>query len=348
LYMRDEDVAEWAEAKWILPLDKMPGAAGLDKDEYGFVHEQTHYKGQRFGTIYYVGPQVHMYNQEHFKQGGVKQPAETYTELREIGLTLKRQGVVEFPMWGTPSEGLLEVAYLASGKRFFDPQLNPHFGDDPLFREIVDWHYTAYAGDRIFGRQEGVQDAFANGLSTFAWSSFYALKQRNGYSLGGRGEKAGAAAGQLMNAVNPSFVNGKTGTLSVVRQYAVAAHSQHPQEAWRLINFLGGKDKQGQYYTAKRWWLLAGLGYGYKPLVNDADIKADTAKWGDLAAYHKVMLASHPRPGIAGPWSTLWRKEFRAVIKEVMQGKIAVLDGIGQAVTIWNTMRDEFRRTHGQ
>lgn len=105
--------------------------------------------------------------------------------------------------------------------------------------------------------------------------------------------------------------------------------------------FLGGKDKNGQYFGAKRWWMLSGLGYGYKPLTDDAEIKADAAKWGDLARYQKVMLASQPRPGVLGSWSSQWRTEFTAVIKDVMQGKITVKDGVEQGVAIWNNMRDE-------
>lgn len=132
-YMRDEDVAEWAEAKWIRPLNDMPGAKDLDKDEYPFVHEQAHYKGKRTGTIYYVGPQIFMYNTEHLKKAGIKAVPATHVDLREVALTLKRQGIAEFPLWGIPSEGLLEVAYTASGKKFFDDQLNPLFGKDPLF-----------------------------------------------------------------------------------------------------------------------------------------------------------------------------------------------------------------------
>src|SRR6266542_3705623 len=33
VYLRDEDVAEWAEAKWTRPLDDMPGSKDLEKDE---------------------------------------------------------------------------------------------------------------------------------------------------------------------------------------------------------------------------------------------------------------------------------------------------------------------------
>jgi len=348
VYLRDEDVAEWAEAKWIRPLDDMPGSKDLEKDEYPFVREQTHYKGKRYGTIYYVGPQVYMYNKEHLREAGESKPPETYDALRDLALSLKRQRVAEFPFWGAPSESLVEVAYQASGKRFFDSQLNALFGKDILFRDIVEWHYRSYAGDQVFGTKDGVQDAHDNGFSTFAWGSFYDLKRKNGFALGGRGEKWGDAAGQLINGVNPSFVKGQTGGPGVVRQYAVAASSKHPREAWRLIAYLGGKDKNGQYATAKNWWMLAGLGYGYKPLSEDPEIKADAAKWGDLAAYQKVLLAAQPRAGIEGPWSTLWRKEFEASIKVAMQGKITAKESIEQGVTVWNTMRDDFRRTHGQ
>ena len=65
-----------------------------------------------------------------------------------------------------------------------------------------------------------------------------------------------------------------------------------------------------------------------------------------LAAYQAVLLTSQPRAGIEGPWSTLWRTQFADVIKNVMQGKLTAKDGIDQGVTIWSTMRDDFRRTH--
>ncbi|NCA14727.1 MAG: hypothetical protein EBS89_11455, partial [Proteobacteria bacterium] len=93
MYMRDEDAAEWAEAKWVLALDGFPGAAELDKDEYPFVSEQTHYKGKKYGTIYYIGPQVAMYNQEHLKAIGAKAPPATFDEYREQAVQIKRQKV---------------------------------------------------------------------------------------------------------------------------------------------------------------------------------------------------------------------------------------------------------------
>ncbi len=347
LYMRDEDVAEWAEAKWVLALDKMPGAKELDKDEYPFVHEQTHYRGKRYGTIYYIGLQVLLYNREHLRQVGASAPPATYDRLREVGLQLKRQGVAEFPVWGAPGEGLLEVAYLASGKRMFDAENAPLFGKDPLFKEVMEWHVRAYQGDKIFGSKPDVAAPFENGLSSFTWTSFYDLKRLNGQASGAvAGRAGGGAAGQLANAVNPSFVAGKTGGSGICRQYAVAANSKHPLESWQLIAFLGGKDGAGQYSVAKRWWLEQGLWFGYKPLEQDPEVRRSADGWGDLAAAAKVVQAAAPRPGITAPWADLWRTEFTAAIKDVMDGKLAAKDGIERGVQLWEQGRAEFERVH--
>ena len=118
MYMRDEDAAEWAEAKWALPLDNMPGAKDLTKDEYPFITEQTNYKGKKYGTIYYVGPRIAFYNKEHLKQAGFSRPPATWDEFRQQAVQIKRQRIngVEFPRYGAPGEGDLENWYLASGQ----------------------------------------------------------------------------------------------------------------------------------------------------------------------------------------------------------------------------------------
>src|SRR5918911_754151 len=153
MYLRDEDAAEWAEATWILALDKFPGAKDLTRDEYPFVTEQTNYKGKKYGTIYYVGPQIALYNKEHVRQAGFTKPPATFDELRTQANQIKRQKVngVEFPLWGAPGGGLLENLYLASGKRMFDDDLQPTFGKDVLFKDMVDRLYESYTGDKIFG-----------------------------------------------------------------------------------------------------------------------------------------------------------------------------------------------------
>jgi multiple sugar transport system substrate-binding protein len=354
MYLRDEDAAEWAEAKWVLPLDNMPGAKELDRDEYPFVAEQTHYKGKKYGTIYYVGPQIAFYNKEHLKQAGFEKTPATFDDFRLQSMQIKRQRIngVEFPRYGAPSEGELENWYLASGKRMFDDDLQPIFGRDTLFKDILERLYQAYTGDQIYGLDPGGATAFDNGKATFNWGSFYDLKRLNGMaqatgSQSGGAIAGGAAAGQLLNYVNPSFVAGKTGTQAICRQYAVFGGTKYPLESWKLISFLGGKDAAGKYTVAKRWWVEQGLNFGYKSMGDDPEVRKFVEAWGDLDAYNKVMLNASPRPGIKGPWSSLWRTEFTTVVNDVMAGKMAAKDGVERGVQLWNQMRSDFQQQRG-
>ncbi|MDQ3702392.1 MAG: ABC transporter substrate-binding protein, partial [Chloroflexota bacterium] len=320
-----------------------------------FITEQTNYKGKKYGTIYYVGPSVAFYNKEHLKQAGFTKPPATWDEFRTQATQIKRQRIngVEFPRYGVPGEGELENWYLASGKRMFDEDMQPIFGKDALFKDIIDKMYQAYTGDQIYGLDGGGPTAFDNGKATFNWGSFYDLKRLNGLaqatgSQSGGSSVGGSAAGQLMNFVNPSFAAGKTGTQAICRQYAIFAGTKFPQEAWKLIYFLGGKDAAGKYSVAKRWWTEQGLNFGYKSMAEDPEIKKFVEAWGDLDAYNKVMVSASPRPGVKAPWSALWRTDFTKTVTEVMEGKLTSKDAVERGVQTWTQMRQDFDRTKGK
>jgi hypothetical protein len=154
--------------------------------------------------------------------------------------------VVEFPVWGAPGEGLLEVAYRAGGRRIFDSSNTPRFGGDPVFEEIVEWHAQAYRGDQFFGSTADVQAPFDDRKTSFTWTSFSELKRLNGRaSRAGAGRAGGGAASRLLHAADPSFVAGQTGGSGIRRPYAVAASSVHPLEAWRLSPSLGAGTAPG-------------------------------------------------------------------------------------------------------
>ena len=82
----------------------------------------------------------------------------------------------------------------------------------------------------------------------------------------------------------PALQGRTKGTVSWTRMYSLTSHVKDSQidAAWKLIQFLGGMDKNGQLYTAKRWYLLRGLGFAYPELWNDSEISSSTARWADI------------------------------------------------------------------
>jgi len=107
---------------------------------------------------------------------------------------------------------------------------------------------------------------------------------------------------------------------------------------------LGGKDKDGKYYVANRWWVEQGLNFGYKSMGETAEVKKSVEGWGDLDAYNKVVTSASPRPGVKGPWSAVWRADFTKMVADVMDGKMAANDAVDQGAQLWTTMKEKFEK----
>ena len=73
-------------------------------------------------------------------------------------------------------------------------------------------------------------------------------------------------------------------------------------DAWKLIEFLGGKDKSGQYYTAAHWTELQGLGPGYTPVLESPKVVADTSKWVDTTVAGKMAQEAIVREISKATW----------------------------------------------
>jgi hypothetical protein len=68
---------------------------------------------------------------------------------------------------------------------------------------------------------------------------------------------------------------------------------------------LGGKDKSGEYYTAKRWWLLRALGMAYKsPWTDSGSRRSDRKFIADSPLMQKPTVWGQARDGLEFPWWT--------------------------------------------
>ena len=102
----------------------------------------------------------------------------------------------------------------------------------------------------------------------------------------------------------PSLEPEQHGTLGWTRMYSLTSHCQeeHLLDAWKLMQFLGGRDATGDYYTARRWFQLRGLGFAFISLMDDPGIVALTEKWGNIKLVKELSQVARIRENIKAPW----------------------------------------------
>jgi multiple sugar transport system substrate-binding protein len=335
VYVRDQYTAAWVDAQFLRPVDDFPEWKGVYNDLYGLNQDQSTYKGKHWGTFYYTDFDILSYNNKMLTDAGIEKPPATLDELRDQSQKIKKQGLAEFPLeldWTKGSDSMWDywMFVLASGGHLLDEAGQPTYPDkDPVPLEILNWWVAAANDWKIVNvnadmqpAPQGVLSAFLSGKSAFLTDSRYDLEQDNAPERS-RIAIPGQINGRLdlfpgLDASSPRHTPGWT------RLYGLTAHAADPQAAWRLAYYMGAKDKDGNYYTAKRWWLLRSLGYAFKPLAQDAEVIAHTKKFiadADLPLMAKAQDLAVKREGLNFAWWTEWYVDLQAQIQEALLKK---------------------------
>ena len=64
--------------------------------------------------------------------------------------------------------------------------------------------------------------------------------------------------------------------------YILPSATKNKEWAWKLLQYLGGRTKDGQYTQANRLATDAMLGSGYQSVMDSDLLKKGWAKWGDV------------------------------------------------------------------
>ena len=98
---------------------------------------------------------------------------------------------------------------------------------------------------------------------------------------------------------------GEGKTIGVTHVYFLSSANRDKEWAWKLLQYLGGKTKDGNYTQAVGLAKDAMLGSGYTSEMNSDAVKLGWAPWGDVPAMgtDKVRIS----PGV--------REEYRDVPK---------------------------------
>ena len=359
-YVRDDDLAEWIEAGWLRSYDDLPAIEEYTDDIFPYSLEAMTYAGKRYGLPYYTDFTLWIYNEAMLESAGFEGPARTLDELTEQAVKIKERTVrtldgdhIEYPILLAFGQGTLGfndwwALNYASELQLFDDALNPIFPDDEnrgaekILQWVVDGIHKYHTIDPNSLTTRFVRENVAAGRQAFALINKYDLEWVNNRRNSTAVEAQLQAQGILENEASyvkiykmapiPSIEPGQRGTLGWTRMYSLSANCPDEKvlDAWALMQFLGGKDMNGDYYTARRWFKLRGLGFAYKSLLDDPNIIAQTEEWGDVNKIKQQSQFVRTRENIKAPWFADFNLYYQPEIQKILLRQQSPRDGLGK------------------
>jgi multiple sugar transport system substrate-binding protein len=339
LYVRDDHFASWVEAGWLRPVDDLPGAGQYSESLYPFNREAMSYRGKLYGLPYYGDFSIWVWHRRMLEEAGFDHCGRTLDEVTEQCIKLKERGVrgtdgapIEFPItlgFKQAPLGFNDYWALnyASEATLFTEDLDPIFPDDPERKaeRILQWVVDGIHRHRIVDLESSfstpiIADLFAGGRLAMCSISKYDLQRLNDPA---RSE----AAGDTLMAPLPSLEPHQIGTIGWTRMYCLAAHSRHVDDAWHLMNLLGGRDEEG-FTTARFWYLERGLGFAFPELLDDPEIAESTRKWADVEQVRELAAHARAREVVKAPWFAEFDTFYQAEIQGVLLKHRSPRDGL--------------------
>jgi multiple sugar transport system substrate-binding protein len=333
-YVRDSNLGAWVEAGWVQPIDGLPKLDELNQDTFPFNLDAMRYKGKQYGTPYYGDIYVYMYDQAALKKANVSKAPVTLDDLRVAALEVKKAGIAKHPIlkgFKTNVDGLSEFwsMVFASGGRLFNDALDPVFpNEDKTSVAVLEWLVEAMHSWEILDPkgleldETQARDVYLSGQGVFSSNVGNVIPRANNPEHSKR-------AGDIKMMKFPGLKDVGRGPMGWSRLYCIGAKTKAKSEAWRLIYYMGGKDGEGKYYSAKDWYLKYGVGYAFKSMDSDPEIVAFQKKSGyDPEIRAQQYGTAKARENIGAPWYNDWDRFTQAQIQNALLRKVKPLEAL--------------------
>ncbi len=312
LYVRDTNFAGWVDAGWLRPIEGLPGVEEYKKLFYNHNRAAMTYEGKLYGLPYYTDFHVWAYNEEMLHKAGFEKPGRTLDEITEQARKIKEKGILAYPI----VPGYTQVAWghwewwayvYASQVNLFDDDANPILQDDPRAEKLLQWLVDGIHKHKIIDSKtiemntNMARDAMGAGQVAFTGVPKYDLQRLND-------PKLSQVVGKIKMMPYPTLEPNLNGTVGWTRMYSLTKNVRNVEAAWKLIQYLGGKDSNGEFYTAKRWYLLKGLGFAYPHLWKDKEISESTSKWASVEVIEDIGRYDRSIEIIKQPWYTEYER----------------------------------------
>lgn len=246
------------------------------------------YNGKHYGLPWILDTKYLFYNKDILAKAGITAPPKTWDELSKDAQIIKDKGLSDTPIawsWAQAEAVICDYATLVSafGGDFLKdgkPDFQTGGGLDAL-KYMVDSYNSGLTNpnSKEF-LEEDVRKVFQNGDAAFALNWTYMYNLANDPKESKVAGKVGVVpAPGVAGKSEVSAMNGSMGL-------GITTASKHPDEAWKLIEFLTSQAEQNKYAALSLpiW-------------ASSYDDPAITAGREDLIAAAKVGLAAmYPRP----------------------------------------------------
>ncbi len=293
-YANPQTAHRWYRAGWVWDLEKLWSVDDIKKDLYpGWRDIVTTKDGKLLGLPYFQSVRGTMCtNEELLQKAGItpKDYPKTWEDLYKQLYDIKKAGVTDTPFlphwFATAWFGLawgFQFECMNRGATLFDDNGHPVF--DQKCYDIIEEYKKLLADGivpkEVFTMQEtDFIDGFASGRYAYSPQQIYDSKVFNdpARSKLAKGGSNPNAKGSMYIPVDkqPWGLIDSGIYLSVKRQ---GQDDATLARNYRLQEFLGYKDKDGNFAVSKRWAVEQALNSGYPATLEDADVQAAYKKW---------------------------------------------------------------------
>ena len=308
------------------PLDGLPGAAEYLKDFTESAKQVAVYDGKLMGLPYFSTVWVWNYYTELLEKAGVE-PFKTYEELLDQLRKAKKDKIAEYPiLWiaGVGLEQLPGTWYQLTWNRggsFFDKQGNHQLGPGSIARETLKWWIPTFTEG--LADPESLKVQFTTGAKAYTAGKSLYRGPNHHYGLNIINDPAQSPiAGKVKVWGSPG--DGKT--IGDTHVYFLCTANRDKDWAWKLLQYLGGKTKDGKYTQADNLARDAMLGSGYDSVMKSAAVTEGWKSWGDpqkiLEIWGKATYVGEVCNSVYKPWHFPWTDRVNIEVQKALTGQI--------------------------
>ena len=321
------ELRTWAEQGIVEPLDGLPGLEAYVDDFTSAQKQISTFDGSVWALPYFSTVWVWNYYEDMLEKAGVDKPFESYEELIEQAVKAKKDGVAEYPiLWvaGVGPEQLPGTWYSMTwnqGGDFFDKQGNHQLGPGSVARETLKWWTDTFTKLDI-ADPESLKVQFTSSSKAFMAGKNLYRGPNHHYGLNLINDPSQSPiAGKVK--VHPMPGDGRTIANGGI--YFMSTAYGDKEWAWKLLQYLGGRTKDGEYTQANLLARDAMLGSGYQSVMDSDELSATWSKWGDvptiLGAWEKATFLGDVVTSMVEPWHTPWNDIINIELQKSLTGQ---------------------------